>query len=582
MFKTIKRILIWAKAYRGRLIAGFICSFFSAWCVGGPVILAAYMLDRIIRDSREEFTVDAGLIWQSLGLLAALILLRFLFTYGKNRLQESIGYEIGAKQRVEIGDILKRVSLGYFAKNSTGDIVTALTTELSTLELHGMKVIDSVVNGIIQVLALLGGIALFSPAAALIGLGGVLLSAFALAGISRQSARTAPVTHAAQEDLSGAAIEYVRGLSVVKSFGQEGVSIERFQRANRENKNIRIRNEFGFVPWNCLHLFFLKAASVAMLFFCAWQALSGGFSIVLLLMCAMFSFTVFAGMESVNDAAHILSVIDVVLNRLDDLRKEEFMDENGRNIVPEHYDIRFDNVSFSYGKRRVLHELSFRIPEYSTTAIVGPSGSGKSTVCSLLARFYDVDTGKITVGGHDIREFSYDSLLRNISMVFQNVYLFHDTVRNNIRFGNPEATEEEIVRAAEAVCCHDFIMRLPDGYDTVIGEGGNTLSGGEKQRVSIARAMLKDAPVIILDEATASMDPENEREIQQAISALVQGKTIITIAHRLATVEHADQILVVDDGRIVQRGTHRQLLKEEGVYRRFVTIRQRAEGWRMS
>jgi ATP-binding cassette, subfamily B, bacterial IrtB/YbtQ len=227
----------------------------------------------------------------------------------------------------------------------------------------------------------------------------------------------------------------------------------------------------------------------------------------------------------------------------------------------------------------VLNDVTFVIPEKTSTAIVGPSGSGKTTICSLIARFYDVNGGCIRVGGHDVRDFTCDSILSNISMVFQNVYLFHDTVRANICFGKPDATEEEMIDAAKRACCHDFIMELPDGYDTVIGEGGDTLSGGQKQRISIARAMLKDAPIIILDEATASIDPENEHLIQNAVTELTRGKTIITIAHRLATIEQADQILVVDEGRIAEHGTHEGLIQQEGKYRQFVEIRKKAEGW---
>ena len=226
--------------------------------------------------------------------------------------------------------------------------------------------------------------------------------------------------------------------------------------------------------------------------------------------------------------------------------------------------------------------MTFTAPQGTTTAIVGPSGSGKSTICNLVARFYDTDSGTVSVGGHDVREFTCESLLQNISMVFQNVYLFQDSVENNIKFGCPEATHEQVVDAARAACCHDFIMALPNGYDTVIGEGGSTLSGGERQRISIARAILKDAPIVILDEATASVDPENEHLIQQALSALTKGKTILTIARRLATIQHADQILVVEDGRIVQQGTHAQLAGEEGLYRRFLAIRRQAEGWRIT
>ena len=236
-------------------------------------------------------------------------------------------------------------------------------------------------------------------------------------------------------------------------------------------------------------------------------------------------------------------------------------------------------VSFGYDSREALSHVSFTIPENTTTAIVGPSGSGKTTICNLLARFYDVKKGYITVGGQNVKDFTCDSLLKNISMVFQNVYLFHDTIRNNILFGAPNATEEEMIAAAKAARCHDFIMALPDGYDTLIGEGGSTLSGGEKQRISIARAILKNAPIVILDEATASVDPENEHLIQQAISNLTHGKTIIVIAHRLATIENADQILVVDEGKITQRGTHKQLSAQEGIYRRFINIREKAEGW---
>ena len=236
-------------------------------------------------------------------------------------------------------------------------------------------------------------------------------------------------------------------------------------------------------------------------------------------------------------------------------------------------------MSFAYDEKPVLKNVSFQIPQGSTTAIVGPSGSGKTTICNLIARFYDVNAGTVSVGAVDVRKMTCDSLLSNISMVFQKVYLFHDTVENNIRFGNPAATHEEIVEAAKKARCHDFIEQLPDGYNTVIGEGGSTLSGGEKQRISIARAILKNASIVILDEATASIDPENEHLIQQAISELTVGKTVIVIAHRLATIEHADQILVVDAGQIVQQGTHTELIQQNGLYRRFIDIREQAEGW---
>ena len=269
------------------------------------------------------------------------------------------------------------------------------------------------------------------------------------------------------------------------------------------------------------------------------------------------------------------------MDQLDALKGGNFIDKDGRDVKLERYDIAFRNVDFGYDERQVLKDVSFTIPEKTSTAIVGPSGSGKTTICSLLARFYDPQSGSITLGGHDLREFTCDSLLTNLSMVFQNVYLFHDTVRANLLFGKPDATEEEMIAAAKKARCHDFILALPNGYDTVIGEGGGTLSGGEKQRISIARAILKDAPIIILDEATASIDPENEHLIQDALTELTRGKTVITIAHRLATVRNADQILVISDGRGAEHGTHEELLAKDGIYRRFTAIREKAKGWRI-
>ena len=346
-------------------------------------------------------------------------------------------------------------------------------------------------------------------------------------------------------------------------------------------KNIHIKVEKGYTPFNCLHLFSLKLASMGIVFICAWQTLNGQMRLAYFLMFVLFSFVIFGSVENINDAAHMLGLIDSAMNKLEALENAEYIDQDGKDITPTSYDITFQDVSFGYDKRTVLHDVNFTIPQNTTTAIVGPSGSGKSTLCSLIARFYDVDAGKITLGETDIREFTCDSLLKNISMVFQNVYLFRDTIRNNIKFGIPDASEEQMIAAAKKARCHDFIMALPDGYDTVIGEGGSSLSGGEKQRISIARAMLKDAPIVILDEATASIDPENEHLIQEAISALTHGKTIITIAHRLATIENADQILVIDGGTVVQKGTHKELLAQKGIYQEFIKIREQAEGWRI-
>ena len=581
MLKTIQRIIQWAGPYRKNVYWGFLCSFFTMFCTAAPIMLAAACLDWVIRDYQGIGQIPPNAVLLSLAALAALVLLRYFFSYWHARLQESFGYEVAAEQRIQIGDMLKRVPLGYFSQNSTSDILSGVTTELSTLELQGVKMLDTVVSGYIGVLVTLLFLFFACWQAALVGLLGVALSALALWQINRRSDRSAPITHGAEERMTGSILEYVRGLAIVKSFGQEGVSIQRLRDACRESKGIHLRIEGNFVPLNCLHQLALKLASVGMILAAGWLTVSGAMPASVLLVAILFSFVVFNSVESVNDAAHILGVIASAMDKLENLEKASYIDADGKDIALESYDVSFDHVSFGYGAREVLHDVSFTIPAHTTTAVVGPSGSGKSTLCSLIARFYDVNQGTVRVGGHDVRTFTCDSLLRNISMVFQNVYLFHDSIRNNICFGAPDATEEQMIAAAKAACCHDFITALPDGYDTVVGEGGSSLSGGEKQRVSTARAILKDAPIVILDEATASIDPENEHLIQQALSALTHGKTIVTIAHRLATIEHADQILVMEDGRITQRGTHKQLLAQEGLYRRFVEIRERAEGWRI-
>ena len=582
MFKTIRRIINWCGEFKRRLYAGFVFSFFSHIFAALPLMLAAYTVGLLIEAQKSGAAFDASWIWKSIVLQAVLVLLRFLFDYLRARFQESISYELTARDRLAVGDALKRVSLGYFQQTSTGNILNAMTTGLNTLENMGIRMIDNFVGGYLNFLVIFVSLAVFSPLSALIALAAAALSFVCLLIISHYSAQNAPVEAAANRDLTGAILEYARGLSVVKSFGQGGAAMESVRRAAADSRRIHLKIEWGYLPANALHLLFLKCGSVALALAASLAALNGGMPFSTALVFIFFSFSIFASLEPISDSAHTLSVINDAMDQLDALREGELIDADGHDIPLEHYDIAFNHVSVGYDSRRVLKDVSFTIPEKTSTAIVGSSGSGKTTICSLLARFYDPQGGSISIGGHDLKEMTCDSLLSNISMVFQNVYLFNDTIRANICFGRPDAAEAEMIAAAKKARCHDFIMALPKGYDTVVGEGGGTLSGGEKQRISIARALLKDAPIVILDEATASIDPENEHLIQAALSELTRGKTIITIAHRLATIENADQILVVDDGRIAERGTHAELMRQDGVYRRFIEIREKAEGWRIA
>lgn len=585
MFGTVKRIIDWCGSFRKNLYIGFVFSFFSGWFAAMPVIWAAYMIGKLVEYAGDGITPDRAWIGKSVGILLLLIFLRFLFDYLRARFQEAISYELIARDRLAVGDALKRVSLGYFQNMNTGTILNSITTGLHTLEGMGIRMIDNFVGGYLNFICILLWLIYINWRVGLIAIAGVAVSLVFLLIISKYSTRNAPVLAAANRDLTGATLEYARGLAVVKSFGKAGSSMEAMKKACRDSRDINLKIEWGYIPYNALHLIALKIASVCIVIAAFYLGVSGQLDFTYMVIVVLLSFHIFSSVEPISDCAHVLAVIDDALDHLDELKGKSFIDADGKQISIDHYDIEFKDVDFSYGegqgRRQVLHDVSLKIPENTVTAIVGPSGSGKSTICNLIARFYDVDGGSVSVGGHDVREFTCDSLLSNISMVFQNVYLFHDTIRKNICFGKPDATEEEMIEAAKKARCHDFIMALPDGYDTVVGEGGGSLSGGEKQRISIARAILKDAPIIILDEATASVDPENEHLIQAALSELTKGKTIVTIAHRLATIEQADQILVVDDGQIVQRGTHKELVEVPGKYQDFVNIRSQSEGWKI-
>lgn len=585
MFGTVKRIIDWCGSFKKNLYIGFIFSFFSGWFAAMPVIWAAYIIGKLVECEGQGKAVSTVWIGKSIVILLFFIFLRFLFDYLRARFQESISYELIARDRLAVGDALKRVSLGYFQNMNTGTILNSITTGLHTLEGMGIRMIDNFVGGYLNFICILLWLTCMNWRVGLIAVTGAAVSLIFLLIISKYSTRNAPVLAAANRDLTGATLEYARGLSVVKSFGKAGTSMDSMKKACRDSRDINLKIEWGYIPYNALHLLALKTASVCIVIAAFYLGFSGQLDFNYMMIIILLSFHVFGSLEPIADCAHVLAVIDDALDHLDELTKESFIDADGQQIEIAHYDIEFRNVDFSYGegreRRQVLHNVNLKIPEYSVTAIVGPSGSGKSTICNLIARFYDADSGSVRVGGHDVKEFTCDSLLSNISMVFQNVYLFHDTVRNNICFGKPDATEAEMVEAAKKARCHDFIMALPEGYDTVIGEGGGSLSGGEKQRISIARAILKDAPIIILDEATASVDPENEHLIQAAISELTKGKTIVTIAHRLATIEQADQILVVDNGQIIQRGTHTELVAVPGKYKDFVDIRSQSEGWKI-
>ena len=397
----------------------------------------------------------------------------------------------------------------------------------------------------------------------------------------RCSSKLSPKRLEAQTEFMDAVLEYIQGMGVVRAFHMAKQSNTTLEKAIAETQRKNQLIERKRIPYIAAEQIILRIASAAAAFCSVVLFINGTLELTYCLMILIASFMVYSQLESAGEMFFMLSMIDASIDRVEEINKSPQIDIDGKVQSPSRLDIEMKDVTFSYGDKKVIDHVSFTIPQGTTTAIVGPSGSGKTTLVNLIARFWDVDSGSVSIGGINVKDYKLDSLMKNISMVFQNVYLFPDTIENNIKFGSPNATHDDVVMAAKSARCHEFISNLPDGYNTVIGEGGATISGGEKQRISIARAIMKNAPIIILDEATANVDPENEAELQKAIEALTKGKTIIMIAHRLKTVKNADQIIVINQGKISQQGTHEDLIKQDGIYADFVGMRKNAIGWKI-
>ncbi len=574
MFSVLKKISDFAGTRRGLLKKSMAVAFLGA--VFAALQFAALMLTLDILVGGADLR-----IWPVIGVMVVSVVGRAACSYWSTNAETETGYFMVAEKRIHIGDRLRYIPMGYFNDNSLGNITAVVTTTLSDVENNAARCLVSVIGGFLNTLGLCLGLTVADWRLGLLAIAGIL----AYLGVTELSQRamlkTGPARQHAQMNLVEAVLEYIQGMSVVKSYGLDKDSGQAVQRTVDESCDKALSLEKSVVPWMGLRQVVVRVFSVAIAV-CALAFYSGGtLSLARCLLMLVASFMLYAELESAGNMADNLQMLGASMDKANSIDDTPVMDIDGAELTPADTSVEFQDVSFAYGDRTILDHVSLTVPSGSITAVVGPSGGGKTTLCNLIARFWDVQSGKITVGGYDVREYKLDSLMKNISMVFQSVYLFNDTVENNIKFGRPDATHEQVVAAARAACCHDFIMALPDGYDTVLGEGGGSLSGGEKQRISIARAMLKDAPIVILDEATASVDPENEAELQAAISALTKGKTLIMIAHRLNTVRNADQILVLSDGHIVQRGTHQELMAQGGLYADFVGVRQEALNWKL-
>lgn len=577
MIEVLKKIWYFSRDEKKNIKKSIFWGFFYAVFHMFQVSAIYFVIIALIGGDESN---DAA--WISLGFLLVSIVGKTVINRFTQLQQTHAGYFMVANKRIEIGDKLKRIPMGYFSDKSLGEITGITTTVLDVVETMGPVVLVGILGGFMNSAIFILFVFAFDWRIGLLCLAGMLLYLFVTSCMEKKSAEVAPHRQKSEAELVDAVLEQLQGMSVIKSFSLTGKGDQRIRDALEYNRESNLNIEKLFTPYTIaqemsLHLFSVLIMGAAVLFY-----LNGTMPLANALMTVVISFMVFSQIQSAGSAMSGLRVVGSSIDQAEQIDRIPEMDEHGRAIRPQSHDIAFEHVNFSYGQKPILKDVSLAIADRTTTAIVGPSGSGKTTLCNLIARFWDVDSGQIRIGGTDVKDYTLESLMNQISMVFQKVYLFADTIENNIRFGCPDATREQVVAAAKKACCDEFIRSLPDGYDTVIGEGGATLSGGEKQRISIARAMLKDAPVIIFDEATANVDPENEDKLQKAMEELMRDKTIIMIAHRLKTVRHADQILVLDEGRIVQKGTHQSLVQQDGLYKDFLDARKQASGWKIS
>ena len=574
VFETMKRILDMAGKYRRYITSGIVISLFHS-LFSAMDLLAILYLSYHLNDLNIQKIGNVTVI-VLVGLIGKIIC--------KWKITEHISgssYDIFYEKRLEVGKRLKKAPMGYFSEKNLGEIQVAATTNMNELESSAMSVVENILGSLIYVAICTCVLLVFSWQIGLVTLLGLVIGIFLLSVVQAKAKQAMPLRFEVQEEMTEKTLEFIQGNMVMRLFGVGEDSLKRVQDAFHQKRKADIYLENAAIWPISFYKYTFRIASCAVVLIASLLYMQESMSFPICVMLMFAAFLVYTQMDGLASNIALLRIVDTSLGRVEKVLNIPEMSGSMcvDNLSNNHIELR--NVSFSYDNRTIIHEVSLFIPEKSVTAIVGHSGSGKTTLCNLIARFWDVQQGEVLVGGHNVKRISSEELMKKISIVFQNVYLFQDTIENNIKFGEPNASHEDVVDAAKKACCHEFIMQLANGYQTIIGEGGSTLSGGEKQRISIARAILKDAPIVILDEATSSVDLENQHALLTAINELTKGKTLITIAHRLETVRDADQIIVLDEGRIVQQGTHEALIQQDGIYRRFIEVRQMTSSWKL-
>ena len=582
MFALFSRILKLAGPYKGRIQGAFACAFVESILSKMPIFLAFVVLSGFAAGTLTGQTC----LYVGLGLTAA-VLVQMLVHYLSDSLQSAAGYLMFAEKRMELGGHLRKLPMGYFTSGNIGKSSSVLSTDMVFIEEVAMSTLGNMMSYLLTSLVLLAFMFYLNWQLGLIAALVTILAWLVSRGMNKVSLREAAGRQEQSERLTDAVLSFVEGIGVIKSYNLLGEKSEELTGNFKRSRNTSLAFERKMTPWT-MGLNVLYGIGIAAIFgLSVFLERSGVLSLAYVLGVLLFVFDLFGPLKALYGEASRLTVMNAALDRIEAVLDEPELPDTGKQHIPAQAqpgqpEVQFNDVAFAYQDKEVLHHISFSMFPNSMTALVGPSGGGKSTIANLLARLWDVKSGSVAIRGVDTRQVPLAELMDHISMVFQRVYLFQDTIYNNISMGKPNATEEEVYEAARKARCYDFIMALPDGFQTVVGEGGATLSGGEKQRISIARCILKDAPIVILDEATASVDTDNESYIQEAISELVKGKTLLVIAHRLNTIQNADQILVISDGQISQHGTHEELMEQPGLYQDFVRIRMNSAGWSLS
>lgn len=576
MINVFKKIWDFSLKEKRNLQKSMVIGFLNAIC-NSLLVLALYVVLKAIVENQ----VSTRTAWTAFAIMVLSIIGKIITQYFSQLQRTHAGYFMVADKRISIGEKLKRVPMGYFNQNSLGQITAIETTILNDVETAVPVVLVTTLGGFLNSLVFALFILLFDWRMGLITLFGIVIFLFITSAMEKKSREGVPARQETQAVLVEAVLETIQGMSVVKAFDLEHSLDKKVDKAIEESFRKNERLEKAMTPYVAMQQLVLNMFSVLLMFCAIAFYLDGSMELTNSLIMVVCSFLVYEQLKVAGSCVANMRIAEHSIDKANKIDEVPTMEEGKRETSPASMEIRFSNVDFAYENKKILNHVSFTIPEKKMTAIVGPSGSGKTTLCRLIPRFWDVDAGTVSIGGVDVKDYTMNSLMKNISMVFQNVYLFADTIENNIKFGKVDATYEEVVEAAKRACCHDFIMALPQGYQTRIGEGGASLSGGEKQRISIARALIKDAQIVIFDEVTANVDPENEDRLQKAIEELTRDKTVIMIAHRLKTVRNAEKILVLDHGEIVQEGRHETLIKEKGLYADFVETRKEAIGWKL-